>query len=445
MRFNFSNSLGLKFNRTKIIGVNTFSSFIVKGVSLILNLTIIPLTFNSLNSLKYGLWVTIFSIVSWFNLLDIGIGSGFRNKFSKAVSLKRHNLAKEYLKALYFSSFIISLFFLIIYFLINSFIDWNSFLNIPSFFDENIATILHFVFILFFIQMIFKNIATIYLSLQYSALNDFLNLVTQFLTVSLLYLYIQFFSSTLLSIAIIFMTIPLIINVMATYFFFKFKFKGFSFFSAFQVNSKYLIEVTKVGFSFFFIQIVSILIYGTSNIFISHFYGPESVTPYNLSFRLFTTIQVIFSIIITPYWAAFSNAHQANDQQWIKKAMKSLIFFWFIFSLFILIIWIVAPSIYKLWIGPHVSIPQSLSFQFALFVIINTWISIFSNYLYAIDRLKKVLIVAIVQLLLFLPLVYLFSETLNLFSVGVILAINISLLIAAITLPIETRKFISRV
>ena len=78
-------SLNSGSKRSIIIKKNIAGSFLVKGLNIVISLLLIPITLNILDPVKYGIWITIFSIVNWFNMMDIGIGNGFRNKFTSQV------------------------------------------------------------------------------------------------------------------------------------------------------------------------------------------------------------------------------------------------------------------------------------------------------------------------------------------------------------------------
>ncbi len=71
---------------------NIFASFVIKGSSIIVGLFLVPLTINYLSPTKYGIWITLSSIIGWFSFFDIGLGNGLRNKFTEAVSNGKHEL-----------------------------------------------------------------------------------------------------------------------------------------------------------------------------------------------------------------------------------------------------------------------------------------------------------------------------------------------------------------
>lgn len=426
--------------RTRIIKKNIVGSFFIKGLSLIVNLAIVPVTINLLNQEKYGIWITVYTITSWFNLMDIGIGNGFRNKFAESFALNNKELAKEYLQTFYSSMLLIAIAFFLFFSTTNIFLDWNLILNLPSDFDENINLIIWVVFGLFCVQLVTKNISVIYLSLQKTSYNNFLIFLGNLLALVFILTLKIFDSVSLFTIAIAFMLAPIIVFVVATENFFKGKLKNLKPVLFSLPKKKYLYDLIGLGLKFFVVQIAAIFMYGSGNIIITQLFEPSAVTPYNVSFRLYSSVQVIFSIIITPFWSAFTEANSKNDNLWIIRSMKVLIKTWLLFSVFVLGIWVISPVIFKIWVGEEVIISSTLSLQFAFFVIINTCLTIFITYLSGISKTSIMFYVSILQCLLYIPLSIFLAKILNLGTVGIIVSLNINLLVALLLLSIQSVK-----
>ena len=63
---------------------NILGSILIKGFSILISLIVVPLTINYINPSRYGIWLTLSSIVGWFSFFDIGLTQGLRNKFAEA-------------------------------------------------------------------------------------------------------------------------------------------------------------------------------------------------------------------------------------------------------------------------------------------------------------------------------------------------------------------------
>jgi hypothetical protein len=73
----------------------------------------------------------------------------------------------------------------------------------------------------------------------------------------------------------------------------------------------------------------------------------QKVAPYDIANRMFVSILTFYTIIITPFWTAFTGANAKNDIKWIINSIDKLKLFWIIFSLCVMIFWVLSPWILK--------------------------------------------------------------------------------------------------
>ena len=81
---------------------------------------------------------------------------------------------------------------------------------------------------------------------------------------------------------------------------------------------------------------------------------------------------MLYNIVLTPFWAAFTDAYIKQDYSWMKSTYSKLSKCWLLFSVLVAIMLLVSPFAYKLWIGDKVEIPVLLSVFMAVFVILNS-------------------------------------------------------------------------
>ncbi|SFO74243.1 hypothetical protein SAMN04488519_11313 [Algoriphagus ornithinivorans] len=81
---------------------NILALFFIKGYSIAVSLALIPLTLKLLNEFQYGIWITLFNVLSWISIFDIGIGNGLRNKFTEALAKNKIEEAGKYVSTAYF-------------------------------------------------------------------------------------------------------------------------------------------------------------------------------------------------------------------------------------------------------------------------------------------------------------------------------------------------------
>lgn len=65
---------------------NILGALLIRGTSILISLAMVPLTIDYVNPSRYGIWLTLSSIVGWFAFFDIGLTQGLRNKFAEALA-----------------------------------------------------------------------------------------------------------------------------------------------------------------------------------------------------------------------------------------------------------------------------------------------------------------------------------------------------------------------
>ena len=132
-----------------------------------------------------------------------------------------------------------------------------------------------------------------------------------------------------------------------------------------------------------------IIQYQTANIIIARNFGTEDVTAYNIVYRYFGVLNMVFTIFVTPFWSASTEAYQKDDIQWIKNGIKKYNQL-NILMIFVGIIMLISSStVYRLWIGEgKVNIPFSLSLWGFLYFNVLIFSGKYVNFLNGISALR---------------------------------------------------------
>ncbi len=99
--FTYLGKLFTGHERTVRINKHVIATFMLKGVSIIVSLLLVPLTIHYINPTQYGIWVTLSSVISWIAFFDVGLGNGLRNKLAEALAVGDEQLARKYISTTY--------------------------------------------------------------------------------------------------------------------------------------------------------------------------------------------------------------------------------------------------------------------------------------------------------------------------------------------------------
>lgn len=421
-------------SKNKEVLRNIGLSILYKPIGILISLALVPLTIKYLGNTSYGLWATILSIISWINYFDIGIGNGLRNHLAREITVKNYKESREYIMTAYGSVAFISIIILLALTILFKVSNWNSIFNIESYTNQELFLIMLVNLGFIAMNFVLKIVATIYYSLQKSSTVGLIQILNQLFNLIGIYsLYKIEYAQSLLGISVAYGLSMVLSNIIFTLILFiknKELIPKFKDFKYDKVKS-----LSGLGIKFFIIQIASMIIFTTDNMIITKLLGPQEVTPYNVTFKVFSIVIMLHSIIITPLWSAITKAYAEKDIEWLKRVLKKLNQMNILIIIAIVIINLLFSFLIKIWIGEEVLIPKLMVYMFSLYTILSIFCNNYAYYFNGLGEIDFQLRIAVVQGIVNIPISIFFAKYLGMGSIGVILGTNITLLLAALTYP----------
>lgn len=428
-------------SRSEKVRTHVIYSFLIKGGSAIVSFIMVPLLYDILDKERYGIWLTLSTMFMWFSHFDIGLGNGLRNKLTEALAKRKYVLAKIYVSTSYFILSIIFILLNLIFLFVNKYFNWNKILNTSVISSHELQQLTSVVFSLFAFRFIFQLIGVIYISNLKPAINNALIALGSFLSMIFIILLTYLMSEvSLLQLGIVLVGIPLLVLIIANFYSFRYKFRifspGFKYIRLREVKS-----LLNLGVKFFFIQIFAIILFSTSSILIAQLFGPSEVTVYNSTFQYFSIPIMLYGIVTSPLWSATTDAWTKQDFIWMSRTLKIYNRISLIFVVGILLMLILSPFFFKLWIGDRFEIPFKLSFFMALYAIVNVCLAPFSTFVNGIGKLKLTMFLSGVSGIIYIPIAILLSHLFE-NSIGVIFALVIVSAIGLLYQPFQVNKLL---
>jgi len=208
-----------------------------------------------------------------------------------------------------------------------------------------------------------------------------------------------------------------------------------------SIDFSYTKSILNVGGAFFLIQLGALILFQTDNIIITKILGPEAVTKFNVAYKLYSVIIMGFSIIVTPYWSAFTDAWAKRDYSWINGSMKRLREVW-LFTSFIVVpvFFMSAKFLFKIWLQDSVIVNMSLSLLMAVYVICYTCLALNCYFLNGIGKLRVQLVLYLLITVTNIPLGIIMGKWLGI--EGVVFANIIAFVFMNTILWIQTNKIL---
>lgn len=424
-------NLVINFKYGSLLLRNIAGSFIFKGLSLIIQILMIPAYIEYFTTKNYlGIWFVIISVINWIVLFDFGIGNGLRNKLIEAIVKKDIKEIRENISSSYAGSFIIAVLFFGIGSILIYLIDWSSYLKVSnSINNETLQNWIFLTLIIVSIQILLKNIVSILNALQKTFAVNLLLLISNMI-IYLFLLYQNTFLVNLNSVNLMLLVYGLAINLpLVCLTFIVFKTTSLPLPKLIYIKSNVLKELIRIGLRFFYIQIMFMFIIVTNEIVISYFYSTSDVVDYQILFKLFYTIATLFSLISNPIWSALVKADKENKMEEIIKIKKIMRRFTLFFILLVITLGIFSKEIINVWIGEKViDVEEYTIVIFIIFVsvmILNFNITTFAN---GFNLLREQMIGYTFIAVLRIPLMILMNNVYNHWS-NLILSTSLLLLV----------------
>jgi O-antigen/teichoic acid export membrane protein len=420
---------------------NIAFSFVTKALSIGASLLLVPLTIHYVNPVQYGIWLTLSSIITWFSFFDIGFGNGLRNKFAESVALGKYKLARTYVSTTYAILGIISISATSIFFFLNNYINWSKVLNAPIALNKELGLLALIVFTFFCVQFVLQLITVILTADQQPAKASLFNLLGSVLSLLLIFILTKTTKGSLIYLGLSLSAMPMLVLVLSTIWFYTHEYKRYA--PSFKyVKFKYSKNLLNLGGKFFIIQIGALVLFQTDNIIIAQLFGSKEVTTFNVAYKLFSAILMVFTIIITPLWSAYTDAYSRNDMDWIKKSLQKMRNLWVAIIVVTALVLLVSASVFRWWIGDSVIVPLNLSLALALYVIVYTWQTIHVFLLNGIGKIKLQLYLVIISALVNIPLAFFLGKRIGL--AGVSLANTLLFIIMGVVFFIQVSKILNK-
>lgn len=420
---------------------NIILLLVLKTTSAATNFLMVPVSLQYLDATNYGIWLSLSSAVALMSFFDIGLGGGLRNKIAVALAEGNKELARYYVSSSY--AFLALLIFglLCIAVVLAQFITWSEILNAPLQMEDELSRLGFLVFAMFLLKMFFSLIGSLLLATQSPALNSLIDVLTSVLSLIAVYALLETTESSLYLLGVTTSTIGMLVPLTLSAFFFGGRFRDYIP-SWRYVKLEYAKDLMLVGVQFFVLQVISIVVFSSSNLIIAQVFDPIEVTKYNITFRYYSAATMLFGIVLTPFWSAYTDAYHRADLPWIHRALSKQKTLWLLLALMVIFMTASSNWVYKSWVGESVEIPFVLSVCMGGYVLMSTWSNIFVNFLNGVGKIRLQTYAAVIGGLTYIPIAVGFALYLPLMSAGVVLAMCVFLVPMCFLWPMQVRRIL---
>lgn len=427
--------------RTAKAKKNVLLMMLYKGGSILIGLLLVPITIGYVDSENYGIWLTLSSMVTWISFFDIGLNNGLKNRLTECLATGNYALGKKYVSTTYAILSLIFIPLMLLLLLVVPFISWESVLNISPKYGQSLLAAICILVVYFCLNFILSTINVVMMANQEPADASLRGLIQQGVSLAIIYVLTLTTQGSLINLCLALCASPLLVILFFNFTLFRGKYSKLAP-SLKDVDFRKAPSLMKLGVQFFIIQIAGVIQWQMANFLIIRYFGATSVTEYNIAYKYFGILAMLWGIVNAPLWAAVTDAMAKEDYQWIKNAIRKFVRLFLLLSLAGVLMLVVSPFVYSIWIGDKVNIAFGLSTALLIYNIAVMFSGIFVAVINGTGKLKIQVYACVVSPIVYLACFYLFTKSFEWGIYSVIVASIIANFNGLILAPLQCRSIL---
>ncbi len=351
-------SAGRAGERHRRAALTALAAALARSLSIATALITVPLTLHYLGTERYGMWMTMSTLVAMLSFADLGIGNGILNAVSTAYGKDDFVAIREYVSSGLFALSAVAVGIVVIFAGLYKLVPWHEIFNVNSIQARKEAGPSLAVLIACFASAIPLGVVQrLQMGLQRGFMANLWQCFSSLLALCCVILAIRL-EAGLPWLVLAFAGSPLIASL----------FNSVVYFCWVQpetapvlksVSCRAMRHVAGIGVLFFVLQIAGTAAYSSDNIVIAQILGANAVPVYAVPQRLFSIISMLLMMVLAPLWPAYGEAIARGDHTWVTLTLKRslLISIGFATAASALLVTFGSPLI-RLWVG-NVIIPST--------------------------------------------------------------------------------------
>jgi O-antigen/teichoic acid export membrane protein len=361
---------GIERNRRAAItgSIAALARVVQIGTSLIT----VPLTLKYLGNERFGLWMTISSVLAMASFADLGVGNGVLNAVAKAFGkddmLSVRRAVSSGFAILTSVAGVLLLSFFSIYHLVN----WADFFRVVSTQARLEAGPALAVFaVCFALNISIDVVQRVQLGLQQGYRYGLWQLCGS------VFGLIGVLGGIWLHVSLPFLVVALAgAPIVAT------ALNAIHFFGMVRpdlrpsrelVSRDAIFQITRLGSMFFLLQVVAALSFSADNLIVARALGAVNVPEYSIPQRMFAIVNTMASIMLAPLWPAYGEAVSRGHMAWVRKTLgRSLLIVLTVCGTVAGFLLLLAPKLIYWWVGHRIHPPFMLLLGLAIWTVIDS-------------------------------------------------------------------------
>lgn len=382
---------------------SVLATYMARGVAVVVYLVSVPLALSYFDQERYGLWLTISSMVAYLNVTDLGLGLGLQNRVAEARGQRDEDslsglLTTAIVAMLAMGGLVASVGVAVV-----------SVAPLDRWFHLSSAQVTHelngalLITVLTFVCLLpMRMVASAQNGFQESYYSEIWNIVGSVFSLLAVWMVVAWHGDLVaLVTATFFLTqLPSLMGIV--HFFKRHSHMRWQWRA---VHLKWFKVLFALGWQFFLLQIYTLLIWQTDNLVIATQLGAEQVVPYAVAFRLMWLPLNLLSSVPSALWPAYTEAKARNDWEWIQATYRRVtVGLILLASLIAAVLFVWGQEFIVGWAGDSARGSVTLMAGLCFYLVISVWTNCNAIMVNAIGRPLEQVVSGLVDALLNLSL-----------------------------------------
>lgn len=373
-----STEIGRSQERYRRSFLTSISTIFSKFITTLIMIVSVPLTINYLGTERFGLWMTISSVLLILNpFADLGLGVSYMNKISESAGKQNRDLARKFTSNAFFIVSVVAFVILLLFLLLNPLFNWTEFFKLKTALAvSQVHEAMTALIILFAIGLPLVIVEKFQEGNQEGYFSNLWQSIGTLMSLGGICVVVYF---QLGLTALIYATLGFTILSRLLNFIFQFYFKKkWAAPKVKDIDLSIIKSLLKTGMIFFVMDVFQVIGYSSDNFVISNILGVSAVALYGVVQKL-SLLALIFGAFTSSLWPAYTEALARGDYIWVKRTIKKTIIINLGLGILIGVFITTCGSwiIYK-WTGGRLLPSISLLLGFSFFIIVNGLVGAFS-------------------------------------------------------------------
>lgn len=370
--FDTSTPRGRSRERYRRVALSGLSGVGGRGVTVLTTLVSIPLALGYLGTERYGMWVTITSVIALLTFADLGIGNGLLNVLSEAYGKNDRAAAQRYVASGFLILGAVAAVLLVVFSGLYPLVPWPRIFNVTSNLAAREAGPATAILAgCFAVNILLSVVQRVQMGYQEAHVNHLWQGIGNIFGLAGLLLVIHL-EAGLTWLVLAMAGGPTLAQMFNGILLFGFR-KSWLRPRLRNAAAADVRRIIRTGLLFFVLQLASVVAYQSDNIIIAQLLGADQVSQYAIPMMMFMFVPMLLGLGYMALWPAYGESIARGETAWVRRTLTASLVLGLSVNVpaAVVLVWI-GKDILHLWVGGEI-MPSAM-----LFAGLGLWSVIFS-------------------------------------------------------------------